>query len=135
MTPVVRTGDLGAALADWRDHLGFEVLQEIPGVLAILQLGQAQLQLWQRAAWPQGRCEIARGELPSGLFDLHARIARRARDRLDGPPRLHPWGSWEVSVCDVHGNRVTFVEWAVQAAGKGPAQPRQEPHDGSQRAP
>lgn len=134
MTPIVGTIDLRAAVADWCDGLGFERVQQVPGVLALLRLGMAQVQLWQCADWPAGSAAVARGELPGGLFDLHARIARRARERLDGPPRLHPWGAWEFSLRDAEGNRVTFVEWAL-APGLGALPARQAPHDGSHRAP
>ncbi|OGA98681.1 MAG: hypothetical protein A3E79_19280 [Burkholderiales bacterium RIFCSPHIGHO2_12_FULL_61_11] len=54
--PVVWTPKLSAAVADYCDVMGFDVVQQVTGVFALLRLGKLHLQLWQRGAQP-GRWE------------------------------------------------------------------------------
>ena len=46
--PAVCTSNLRSSLVYYRDAWGFEVKQEVPGVLAVVQHGPVRLQLWQR---------------------------------------------------------------------------------------
>lgn len=117
MTPaVVRARDLRTLLAHYRWVLGFELLQEVAGVLAIVRRGGLLLQLWQgRAHGPQVCAVPLDGE--ACVFRLHAELAAVARSALvEDAPRLRAWGAWEFSLCDPQGNRLVFSQWAVRGA-------------------
>lgn len=130
--PVLHTPDLARTLAHYRQVLGFQLAQQVPGVVALLRHGPLQLQLWQCAglSGPQ-TCRIALDGGPADVFGIHQRLAASARACLDGAPCLRPWGAWEFSLTDGEGNRLMFVQWVVGsplaeapvASGEGGAAP------------
>jgi hypothetical protein len=77
--PVVCTSMLRDLLAYYRDAWGFEVKQEVPGVLAVVQHGPVRLQLWQRPDAVPGNLSITLQGSVTELFELHARLARHCR--------------------------------------------------------
>lgn len=112
--PAICTPDLTRLLAYYRDGLGFQVCQEVRGVLALIEQGAVRLQLWQRAGKFQGDCRIRLDGQDANVFQVHARLAQHARGALgEAAPRLRPWGAWEFSLTDVEGNRLIFVQWAA----------------------
>jgi hypothetical protein len=112
--PVVCTPNLAQLLAHYRGELGFRVIQEVRGVLAVVQHGPVRLQLWQRAGKSPGDCRIRLDGQEANVFDVHARLARHARAAMDeDAPRLRPWGAWEFSLTDAEGHRLIFVQWAA----------------------
>lgn len=114
--PAVCTPDLTRLLAYYRDRLGFQVIQEVRGVLALIQHGPVRLQLWQRAGEFQGDCRIRLDGHQANVFQVHARLAQNARSALgEKAPRLRPWGAWEFNLTDIEGNRLIFVQWVVNS--------------------
>lgn len=125
--PALCTPNLKKLLAFYRDELGFHVLQQVPGVLALLRHGSVRLQLWQQPGAAQTIRTIRIELEEDDAFRLHARLARHERSALaDEAPRLQPWGAWEFSLIDAEGNRLVFVQWATQ----GLAAPHSQPRDG-----
>ncbi len=118
--PVVNTGCLAAALADYRDVMGFSVCQHIPGVLAVLRLGSLRLHLWQRAAptltLHPGKPVTCYRVPCESVFDLYKSLANRVPERIAAAPTLKPWGAWECEVRDGDGNVLRLVQWAVNSA-------------------
>jgi hypothetical protein len=123
---VLRTPCLARLTAFYRDAIGFQVAQHIPGVVSLLRHGAFRLQLWQSAQGPAACCiPLDRQEVC--IFQLHARIARQARGLLgEAWPQLKPWGAWEFSLVDIEGNRLAFVQWAVGAKLPEPAAREQD---------
>lgn len=114
--PAVCTPNLAQLLAYYRDQLGFQVIQEVRGVLAFIQHGPVRLQLWQRAGKFQGDCRIRLDGQDANVFQVHARLAQHARSALgEEAPRLRPWGAWEFSLTDIEGNRLIFVQWVTNS--------------------
>jgi len=117
MTPaVVRARDLRTLLAHYRWVLGFELLQEVAGVLAIVRRGGLLLQL------PQGRshgpqvCPVPLDGEASPHHQPEAHDAHDASALVEDAPRLQAWGAWEFSLCDPQGNRLVFSQWALRDA-------------------
>lgn len=114
--PAVCTPNLTQLLAYYRDQLGFQVIQEVRGVLAFVQHGPVRLQLWQWAGKFQGDRRIRLDGQDANVFQVHASLAQRARSALgEDAPSLRPWGAWEFSLIDVEGNRLIFVQWVVNS--------------------
>jgi hypothetical protein len=131
MKAVIRTPDLGRALADYTGRFGFTCRQHIPGVLAILDHGPLALQLWACGA-PPGRWEQADPRQPAfapehhsiavhHIHALHASL-RRAVSRAPADPtlrveiadpRLKAWGAWEFSFQDLDGHVLHCVDWGL----------------------
>lgn len=143
MNAVVRTPDLNRSLADYTRVLGFECLQDVPGVWALVAHGSLQLQLWACGARP-GRWErrgpgedvFAPCHLSVAVTHIHALHAslrraalREVRTGLDGSrplhgerlcacgPRLQAWGAWEFAFRDVDGHVIHCVDWMLPVPG------------------
>jgi len=101
--------------ADAATFAGLRVsCQQVPGVLALVRHGPVCLQLWQHGDLPQPEsCRIQLNGAGIDIFQCHARLARSARPWMDVAPRLKPWGAWEFCLLDAEGNRLIFVQWAV----------------------
>jgi hypothetical protein len=85
-------------------------------VVGFVQHGPVRLQLWQRAGNFQADCRIRLDGQNANVFQVHASLARHARNVLgEEAPRLRPWGAWEFSLTDAEGNRLIFVQWAVNS--------------------
>lgn len=134
MSAVLRTPDLGRAVADYTGCLGFECQQHIPGVLALLRHGPLRVQLWACAAAP-GRWERpGPSDLLGSDFEpsqhsvvvphihaLHTSLCQalqRAGADLDARlpgvgPQLQPWGAWEFSLRVADGHCLHCVDWGV----------------------
>jgi catechol-2,3-dioxygenase len=114
--PVVRASNLARLAAYYRDVLKFTIVQEVRGVVAYVAHGPVRLQLWQSASKTQGGCRVHLSGRNADLFQIHASLARHAREALlEDSPQLKPWGSWEFSLMDSAGNRLTFVQWAISS--------------------
>lgn len=112
--PAVGTPNLAQLLAYYRDQLGFQLIQEVRGVVALIQHGPVRLQLWQRAGKLGGDCRIRLDGHDANVFQVHASLAQHARSTLgEVVPMLRPWGAWEFSLTDAEGNRLIFVQWVV----------------------
>lgn len=118
LPPVVHSRNLARLLAHYRATLGFELLQEITGVVAVLRKGSLRLQLWQSSDAAPRDCSILL-EQRTSVFQLYADLAKVARSAMvDDCPRLRPWGAWEFTMCDPEGNRLVFSQLA---SGGNPA--------------
>lgn len=116
--PVLRTPKLARTLAHYCDALGFTLAQQVPGVLALVRHGPLCLQLWQSAqAAEPAHCRIVLDGGCADIFDCHRRLARHARQALDGVPALRPWGAWEFRLTDGEGNRLVFAQRVLPGAG------------------
>lgn len=111
--PVIGTPSLRDSIAQYRADFGFAVQQYVPGVLGVLRLDSLRLHLLH--CRPEGFRPGGRRVAVDDLFGLHARLPGRARGALSGPPVLKPWGVWEFSLCDAHGNLLHLVQWAVRS--------------------
>lgn len=131
--PILQTPALDAAVRDYTGVMGFEVVQHVRGVLAVLRSGGVRLYLWQCGTDPQngreqhfkpGRHRVA----VVCAFDAYANLMyglkkkcsvsptdaqNHALHRLGGPPRLQPWGAWEFSLTDGDGNVLHLVQQVV----------------------
>ena len=137
MPTPIWTPKLSAAVEDYCSVMGFDLVQQITGVFALLRLGDLHLQLWQRGAQP-GRWEQALDVLkklsrphhyrvvldsPFEVYDaLQSAVRMHANgplapehQRLSGPPQLQPWGTWEFTLTDADGNVLRFVQWVSSA--------------------
>lgn len=115
--PFVKTARLARLLPYYRDVLGFEVVQHVPGVVAFLESGGLELQLWQRNDW-QGHafCVVRLDGLHADIRRLHAAFLRRAPAALMEPkPILQAWDSWEFGLVDCEGNQLVFEQWVEPA--------------------
>jgi len=139
MSTVLRTPELSRAVADYTRVLGFECRQYIPGVLALVEHGPLQLQLWACAAQP-GRFEKPdpcdpvfvpqhHSVVVTHIHALHASLwaaaRRHVRTRIAGAtylhtgrvaaegPRLQPWGAWEFAFHDIDGHVLRCVDWGL----------------------
>ena len=126
--PALCTTNLKKLLAFYRDALGFQVLQQVPGVLALLRHGSVRLQLWQQHCAAQTIRTIRIELEEEDVFQLHTRMARHERSATaDEAPRLQPWGAWEFSLIDAEGNRLVFVQWDIAGLAAAHAQSRHGP--------
>ncbi|HVU82100.1 MAG TPA: hypothetical protein VHD89_08875, partial [Rhodanobacteraceae bacterium] len=73
--PLVHASDLRALLDFYCGTLGLRLVQESPGALAVLSLGRARLQIWQREGLKPRHCHIALTAARGGIFRLHACLA------------------------------------------------------------
>ena len=118
--PIVHTPHLARALPEYRDGMGFDVLQHVTGVLAVLRRGQVHLHLWQRGVsasdygtFKPGHHRIA----VSSAFETHADLLGQSLPlSLSGTPQLQAWGAWEFSLKDSDGNVLHLVQWVVNPA-------------------
>jgi hypothetical protein len=116
MIPIVHARSLVRLLGYYRNVLRFDLLQEVPGVVAVVSKGPLQLQLWQSPAGAPRACTIPIRKR-HGIFDVFADLAKVARSAfVDECPRLVPWGAWEFSMCDAEGNVLTFTERPAECA-------------------
>lgn len=116
-TPMLLTSDLARLVQQYHAEFGFQVVQQIPAVAALLALGPVRLQLWQGPRQAIRDCRIELAAASGQIFDLHGRLASRARSAIAaGGPHLRSWGAWEFSLCDGEAHRLIFVEWAARAA-------------------
>lgn len=120
--PVVRAANLGMLVAHYRDTLKFTVVQEVRGVVAFVTHGPVRLQLWQSGGQTPCDCRVQLDGRGANLFQVHASLARHARAALaEQSPQLKPWGAWEFSLVDSEGNRLIFVQWAINSVfGQAP---------------
>lgn len=113
--PAIRTARIAGLLPFYRDALGFDVPQHVPGTVALLRHGHVRLQLWQQPEQPMPA--LVRAEVQGGhaeIFALYGRLACRGQGAgLDESPRLRAWGAWEFLLTDPEGNRIVFAQWAV----------------------
>lgn len=111
--PVVPAANLSLLLPYYRETLRFRVLQEVRGVLALIESGAVRLQLWQRnCRGAAARCRVPVDGTQGCIFRTYAALAQVARSALvEDRPTLMPWGAWEFSLFDREGNRLLFAQW------------------------
>jgi catechol 2,3-dioxygenase-like lactoylglutathione lyase family enzyme len=104
--PVVPVQDVPAAVAFYRDKLGFTPAFEMDGY-AIVTRGPAELHLDGSAEWPRPAtsCRINL----RGVDALYAEIEQGIVDSKE-PLETHPHGMRQFSVRDPWDNRITFAE-------------------------
>lgn len=116
MHVTLNSHDLAKHVIEYRTAFGFEVLQYIPRVMAVVRCCDLTLQLAELNLPPNTGQRCHRVEAPR-LFDLHDRVvaharAARVKANIAATPALMPWGTWEFSWSDLHGHRVTCFQWA-----------------------
>jgi catechol 2,3-dioxygenase-like lactoylglutathione lyase family enzyme len=131
--PALPVRDAAAAVAFYRDRLGFEVLHH-DGGFAVLRRDEAVVHLWESGdeTWRE-RADFAAMPVCTGAESFIAgtascRIMTEGVDELYEELRdadvLHPvsrdgvddtdFGSREFSTLDLDGNLVTFFRWVEQ---------------------
>jgi catechol 2,3-dioxygenase-like lactoylglutathione lyase family enzyme len=115
--PVLRTPFLARLTAFYQEVFGFELVQQVPGVVSVLRQGPVRLQLWQYARGDRdGRVLLS---ADACIFALHAGLARRGRAFLrEHAPQLKCWGCWEFSLIDIDGNCLVFAQGAVDRVSR-----------------
>lgn len=118
--PVVPTRDVARLTTFYRVAIGFEVLQWIPGVVALLACGPLRVQLWQR---PDAAPAVVRVPLTAqlSLIEVHAALARHASSLLQQRrPCVQSSRAWDFDLIDLDGNRLKFVgpQYPCQAANQ-----------------
>jgi catechol 2,3-dioxygenase-like lactoylglutathione lyase family enzyme len=129
--PALPVGSMEAAVAFYRDRLGFDVLHH-DGGFAVVCRDEAVLHLWESAdvSW-RGRPDFADNPLCSGAESFIAGTAScrietdgvdELYDELRAADVLHPvsrdgvddtdFGTREFAVLDTDGNLLTFFRWA-----------------------
>lgn len=131
--PLLITPQLARAVSHYRDEMGFEVVQHVAGVVALLRLGDVTIYLWQRASddLVQRHAPFKPGQhraMIACAFKVHAKAMEALKlrcvtqlagtdwpelQRLSGPPQLQSWGAWEFSIIDGDGNVLHFVQWVT----------------------
>jgi catechol 2,3-dioxygenase-like lactoylglutathione lyase family enzyme len=130
--PALPVRDMTAAVAFYRDRLGFEVLHH-DGGFAVLLRDEAVLHLWESSdeTWRE-RSEMSESPVLSGAESFIAgtascRIMCEGVDELFDELRtadvLHPvskdgvtdtdFGTREFATLDLDGNLLTFFRWAT----------------------
>ena len=131
--PALPVRDAAAAVAFYRDRLGFEVLH-LDGGFAVLRRDEAVLHLWESGdeTW-RDRTDFAAKPVSTGAESFIAgtascRIMTEGVDELYEELRsadvLHPvsrvgvdetdFGAREFATLDLDGNLVTFFRWVEQ---------------------
>ena len=131
--PALPVRDAAAAVAFYRDRLGFEVLH-LDGGFAVLRRDEAVLHLWESGdeTW-RDRTDFAAKPVSTGAESFIAgtascRIMTEGVDELYEELRsadvLHPvsrvavdetdFGTREFATLDLDGNLVTFFRWVEQ---------------------
>jgi catechol 2,3-dioxygenase-like lactoylglutathione lyase family enzyme len=107
--PVVPVTEIAAAVAFYRDQLGFTVAFEAGDYVGVTR-DEAMLHLDGVVNNAAGRvtCRIE----TSGVDGLYAELEPRGVVDPEEPIRNMPWGSRQFSILDCCGNRVTFVQSA-----------------------
>jgi len=102
--PELPVDDVGAAVAHYRDVLGFTV-NYAQHDIGVMDRDDARVLLIARTAEHSGI-----GSTYAYVRDadaLHAEL-RDAGARVEGDPVSHPWGLRDFAVRDPDGNRITF---------------------------
>src|SRR5262245_33881705 len=106
--PVLPTRDVPAAIAFYRENLGFDLMFEMDRY-AIVTRGAAEFHLNGYAEWPAGRPEtLARINL-RGVDALYAAVDQsivHPEEKL----ATQPHGMRQFGIVDPSGNRITFAE-------------------------
>ncbi len=106
VVPVIPVTDAAAAIAFYRDKLGFELAFE-QGAYAGVTRGGVEVHLNGTGADGIGSA-VVRIET-KGVDALFADLEPRGLD-VDEPLRTMPWGSRQFTVHDCCGNHITFVQ-------------------------
>jgi catechol 2,3-dioxygenase-like lactoylglutathione lyase family enzyme len=105
--PVIPVRDVPAAVAFYRDVLGFLPAFEIEGYAVIVR-APIELHLEGSAEWPrpQTTCRVNL----AGVDELYADIEPKGIVDPNEPLATQPHGMRQFSVLDPWGNRITFAE-------------------------
>lgn len=103
--PEFRTRDLAAAVAFYRDGLGFEVSYLAEGTHAVMKRDGVYLHLNPLDEFHTGSCQILVDDV-DGLYEA-------VRGRVPLAEEIHnpPWGGRSFVVGDPDGNTVCFAQW------------------------
>jgi catechol 2,3-dioxygenase-like lactoylglutathione lyase family enzyme len=105
--PVLPARDVPAAIAFYRDKLGFAPVFEMDGYAIVLR-GPVEFHLSGFAEWPRPET-ICRVNL-TGVDELYAEVEPLGIVHPEEPLATQPHGMRQFSVLDPSGNRVTFAE-------------------------
>jgi catechol 2,3-dioxygenase-like lactoylglutathione lyase family enzyme len=105
--PVIPVQDVPAAVAFYRDKLGFAPVFEMDGY-AVIQRAPVEFHLDGFAEWPrpQTTCRVNL----TGVDELYADIEPKGIVDPKEPLATQPHGMRQFSVLDPWGNRITFAE-------------------------
>jgi uncharacterized glyoxalase superfamily protein PhnB len=112
LAAVLPVRDMAAALAYYRDKLGFSVqfAWEEPAKYACLRLGEAAVHL-NAYAPPAAASSVC--IFCSGVDALHADFAARGAV-IKSPPTDYPYGMREFEVADIDGHRLFFGQGVAE---------------------
>lgn len=101
--PCIPQSDVAAAIAHYRDVLGFRV-NYAQDNLGVMDRDAARLLLVKREAkHGVGQCYVYIDDADA----LHAELVAKGA-KVHGKPESHPWGLRDFHVTDLDGNDITF---------------------------
>lgn len=110
---VLQCGDLKQSLAFYTGNWGFALVQQVPGVFAVLRRESVTVQLWQRRADEAAQTCACRLLVAS----LAAWLAGGGQETASAPGQMpallqeRTWGR-ELGLSDCDGNRLLLVQSA-----------------------
>jgi len=119
--PTLYSHNLNASIHEYVDVAGFTIVQHIPHLAALVQLGSLRLQLLRR--YPQYEvstnsiCNRAPASTSraavDNIFELHRVLLVKAHHMLSDSPMLNSLGQWQLDITDQQGNRLFLLEHSV----------------------
>lgn len=105
--PVLPVRDLPAAVALYRDDLGFTVAFEQGPYAGVVRDG---VELHLDGVVNEAAGKVTARITTDGVDDLYAELEPRGVVDPNEPLHTMPWGARQFSVLDADGNRITFVQ-------------------------
>jgi hypothetical protein len=119
--PTLYSHNLNASIQEYVGLAGFTIVQHIPHLAALVQLGSLRLQLLRRYPQYEVIANSIRSSAPAStsraavddIFELHKVLSVKAHHMLSGSPMLNSLGQWQLDVTDQQGNRLFLLEPTV----------------------